>query len=134
MLAANGGGPSHRRLQAVRLVGAVAERGLLAVIERFVAIQLTNHTMNDGSRKFAELPQTRLWHDLRDHLQTLRGAVLTGFLTDGVTEAWIDFTYRGHSFTVNDQFGDYGFFVDDAACSDEILTEVVEHCERLLRT
>ena len=99
-----------------------------------MTIQLTNHTMNDGSRKFAELPQSRLWYDLRDHLQTLRGAVVTGFLTDDVTKAWIDFTYRGHSFTINDQFGDYWFFVDDPTCPDEILTEVVRHCESLLTT
>jgi hypothetical protein len=99
-----------------------------------VTAQLTNHTMNDGSRKFAELPQTRLWHQLRDHLQTLRSAVVTSFLTDGVTEAWIDFTFRGHSFTINDQFGDYWFFVDDPSCPDEILAEVVSHCERLLNT
>lgn len=90
--------------------------------------------MNDGSRKFAELRQTRLWHDLRDHLQTLHGAVVTGFLTDSITEAWIDFTYRGHSFTINDQFGDYWFFVADPNCPDEILTEVLSHCQRLLKT
>ena len=99
-----------------------------------MTIQLTNHTMNDGSRKFAELPQSRLWYDLRDHLLTLHGAVVTGVLTDDVTEAWIDFTYRGHSFTINDQFGGYWFFVDDPKCSDDILTEVVRHCESLLTT
>jgi hypothetical protein len=96
-------------------------------------MQLLNHTAHDGSRQFAELPQTRLWYELRDHLQTLPGAVVTGFLTDAVTEAWIDFTYRGHSFTVNDQFGDYWFFVDDPNCRDEILREIVSHCETLLR-
>ena len=90
--------------------------------------------MNDGSRKFAELPQTKLWHDLRDHLQALDGAVITDFLTDGITEAWIDFTYRGHSFTINDQFGYYWFFVDDPTCPDEILALIVSYCERLLTT
>ena len=88
--------------------------------------------MNDGSRKFAELPQTRLWRDLHDHLLALRGAVVTGILTDDVTEAWIDFTYRGHTFTINNQFGDYWFFVNDVTCPDEILAEVVRHCESLL--
>jgi hypothetical protein len=68
--------------------------------------------MNDGSRKFAELPQSRPWRELRDHLLVLHGAVVTGFFTDSITEAWIDFTFRGHSFTINDQFGDYWFFVD----------------------
>jgi hypothetical protein len=110
----------------------IAERGSLTVIENPVTIQLINETMCDGSRKFAELPQTKLWYDLRDHLQTLRGAVVTRFLTDDVTEAWIDFTYRGYAFTVNDQYGDYWFFVDDPTCPNEILTEVVRHCQRLL--
>ncbi len=96
--------------------------------------QLINHTMNDGSRQFAKLPQTKLWHELRDHLQKLNGAVVTGFLTDGNTEAWIDFKFRGQTFTINDQFGHYWFFVDDPLCPDEILTEVVTHCERLLST
>ena len=96
--------------------------------------QLINRTMNDGSRQFAELPQTKLWHELRDHVEKLGGAVVIGFLTDGITEAWIDFTFRGYSFTINDQFGDYWFFVDNPSCSDQILTEVVAHCERLLKT
>jgi hypothetical protein len=39
------------------------------------------------------------------------GAVITQFLTDGVTEGWIDFTYRGSDFSVNDQFGSYWFLL-----------------------
>lgn len=104
----------------------------VVVIERLMAIELTNHTMNDGPRKFAELPQTRLWHDLLDHLQMLQGAIVTDFVTDGITEAWIDFTFRGHSFSINDQFGNYWFFVNDPTCPDETLTSVVTHFERLL--
>ena len=100
----------------------------------FVKTTLQNFRTPGGSRQFAELPQTTLWYDLRDHLQALRGADITEFLTDHVTEAWIHFTYRGHSFRVNDQFGDYWFFVDDPQCPDEILTEVVSHCESLLTT
>jgi len=94
--------------------------------------KLTNVLAKDGSRKFAELPQAKDWYELRDHLKTLNGAVITNFTTDGVTEAWIDFTYESQKFTVNDQFGDYWFFVNDPNCSDEILTEIVGHCEMLL--
>ncbi len=94
--------------------------------------KLTNFLAKDGSRKFAELPQTKLWHELRDHLRALKGAVITNFMTDGITEAWIDFTFQGQTFAVNDQFGDYWFFVNDPNCSDEILTEIVDHCEMLL--
>jgi hypothetical protein len=48
------------------------------------------------------------------------------------TEAWFDFTYREQRFTVNNQFGEYQFFVRDPSCGDDILTEVVRHCDSLL--
>ena len=88
--------------------------------------------MCDGSRNFADLPQNLDWYPVRDHVQALPGAVLTGFLTDHVTEAWIDFTYRSHRFSINDQNGDYWFFVDDPECDEAILGEVLTHFEGLL--
>jgi hypothetical protein len=88
--------------------------------------------MADGSRHFVDLPQTVLWLGRRDHLMNLPGAELTGFLTDHVTEAWIDFTFRGHSFAVNDQFGEYWFFVHDPTCPDDALEAVTAHCRKLL--
>jgi hypothetical protein len=88
--------------------------------------------MHDGSRHFGDLPQTVLWHALRDHIEELEGAVVTGFVTDEVTEAWIDFSYRGHEFSVNDQYGEYWFFVQDPECPDEILEAVLSHCKLLL--
>ena len=90
--------------------------------------------MQDGSRWFAELQQTVLWQGVRDHVEKLSGAKLTGFLCDNVTEAWIDFRYRGHSFTVNDQNGEYWFFVSDPTCPDEILLEVLDHFGQILRS
>ncbi len=94
--------------------------------------KLLNFIMSDGSRQFGELPQTVLWYRLRDHINTLPGATITGFLCDGVTEAWIDFAYQGHEFSINDQFGDYWFFVKDPACPDENLLSVLAQCRRLL--
>jgi hypothetical protein len=88
--------------------------------------------MHDGSRQFANLPQTVLWYELRDHMATLPGVNITGFVTDNVTEGWIDFAYRRHEFSINDQFGDYWFFVKDPSCPDEILRSVVVHCRALL--
>ena len=88
--------------------------------------------MNDGSRHFGGLPQTVLWYELRDHIGGLDGAAVTGFITDHVTEAWIDFTYRGFHFSVNDQNGDYWFFVDEPRCPDEVLRAVLSHCKLLL--
>ncbi len=66
------------------------------------------------------------------HIIVLHGADLTEFLTDGVTEAWIDFRYRGHRFTVDDQFGEYWCFVKDLDCPDDLLHEVVGHFSTLL--
>lgn len=48
-------------------------------------------------------------------------------LTDDVTETWIDFDYRGHRFSINDQLGSWWFFVEDPACPDPILDAVVTH-------
>ncbi|HRH38060.1 MAG TPA: hypothetical protein PK760_06930 [Flavobacteriales bacterium] len=88
--------------------------------------------MHNGNRHFASLPQTVMWYGLRDHLAKLAGARVTRFLTDDITEAWIDFTFRGHAFTVNDQFGEYWFFVDDPTCPDQVLNEVLEYCRPFL--
>lgn len=85
----------------------------------------------DGSRHFGDLPQTALWYELRDHIGELGSAAITGFVTDHVTEAWVDFTYRGHRFSVNDQSSDYWFFVEDPRCPDAILEAVLSHCKLL---
>ncbi len=88
--------------------------------------------MNDGSRHFGDLPQTALWYDVRDHVSKLEGAIVTSFITDHVTECWIDFRYSGYAFSINDQFGDYWFFVDDPSCADCILQRVLSHFRLLL--
>jgi hypothetical protein len=95
--------------------------------------ELLNITMNDGSRQFGALPQTVLWKELRDHIEGLDGATVTDFITDYITEAWIDFSFSGHRFSVNDQFGEYWFFVENPECPDDILRAVLSHCELLLR-
>ena len=88
--------------------------------------------MHDGCRQFGELPQSASWYKLRRHLSKLNGVSVTEFLTNHVTEAWIDFSFRGYQFTVNDQFGDYWFFVKDPNCPDNILEAVLSHCRLLL--
>jgi hypothetical protein len=101
--------------------------------KRFVMPEkLLNLTMNDGSRCFGALPQTALWYDVRDHTEKLSGVTLTGLTTDHVTEAWIDFEYRGHNFSINDQFGEYWFFVEEPDCPDGILEQVLAHFRILL--
>jgi hypothetical protein len=88
--------------------------------------------MHDGSRHFAGLPETKNEYAMRDHVAKLAGATLTGFVTDDVTEAWIDFAFRGHAFSINNQNGDWWFFVTDPGCPEEVLEAVVDHFEELL--
>jgi hypothetical protein len=93
--------------------------------------------MNDGSRRFAALPETfnarhPQWEVLRDWVRALPGATLTDFMTDDITEAWIDFAFCGQTFSINNQFGEWWFFVSDPGCPDDVLERVVAHFETLL--
>jgi len=81
---------------------------------------------SDGSRHFAALPESIEWMELRGALTSKSGVIVTKFVSDRITQAIIDFTYRGHEFTVDTQFGEYWLFVRDAACPVEILTDVVK--------
>ena len=88
--------------------------------------------MNDGSRHFVDMPEVVFFDDFYDHTEELDGAEITEFLVDGVVEMWLDFEYSGHNFSVNNQMGDYWFFVQDATCPDEILLEIIDHFRKLL--
>lgn len=90
--------------------------------------------MQDGSRHFAALPETETWESLHEHVSGLEGVSGAGVITDEVTEAWIDFSYRGHEFSINNQHGDYWFFVVDPACPVEVLEAVLSHCKLLLES
>ena len=93
---------------------------------------LRNDRMKDGSRHFGSLPQTVLWDEIRNHTNRLSGAEAVNFLCDDVTEAWVDFSFQGYRFTINDQLGEYWFFVQDSRCPDTILQKVLKHFEGLL--
>ena len=95
--------------------------------------KLFDFRMKDGSRNFMDLPTDVIdWNGLYDYLGKLDGVKKTGFLTDGVTEVWMDFSFRGYDFSVNNQMGEYWFFVENPGCPEEILTEIAGHCEKLL--
>jgi hypothetical protein len=94
--------------------------------------ELTDFRAADGSRHFLSLPQSALFDDIRDHVEKLPGARLTGYLTDGIVEVWIDFQYSRYSFTINNQFGEYWFFVADPTCPQELLIDIAEHFGKLL--
>lgn len=93
--------------------------------------------MANGSRHFADLPEnydpvTPEWERIRDHVAALPGASLRSFVTDHVTEAWIDLDYEGHVFSLNNQHGRWWLFVADPACPDAALEAVRDHFARLL--
>lgn len=88
--------------------------------------------MKDGSRNFADLPETVFFDELRDIAKKFEDAKVTDFVTDWVTEVWLDFEYRGHKFSINNPYGNYWFFVQNPDCPDEILLEVIEYFERFL--
>lgn len=87
--------------------------------------------MKDGSRNFADLPEVVFFDELRSHGRKLTGAMEAGFITDWVTEVWLDFEYYGYRFSINNQMGDYWFNVEDPSCPDDILVEVVRHFETI---
>ncbi len=88
---------------------------------------LTDLRMHDGSRMFLSLPESVPWNRTRDYITKLSGAVVTGYLTDNVTEVWIDFDYQGYRFTINNPCGEYWFFVHEASCPESVLKSVAEH-------
>ena len=88
--------------------------------------------LNDGSRHFVDLPEVVFFDELYDHTEQLEDAEITEFVVDGVVGMWLDFKFRGHKFSVTNQFGDYWFFVENPECPDEILIEIIEHFRELL--
>lgn len=88
--------------------------------------KLFDQRMSDGSRNFAELREVASFESLRRHLSKLEGAEEAEYLTDSVTEMWLDFTYAGHRFTIHNPLG-YWLFVADPACPEPILSAVASH-------
>ena len=88
--------------------------------------------INNGARHFVDLPEVVFFDDFADCVEELEGAEITEFITDGVIEMWLDFDFRGHRFSVNNQLGDYRFYVADADCPEEILFEIIDHFRELL--
>lgn len=49
---------------------------------------------------------------LVEYLKTVPGTEVKKFL-NGAIESWIDFSYEGLSYSINDQFGDYLVFAEN---------------------
>lgn len=60
-----------------------------------MASRLFDVRVNDGSRHFGELNFVAFFDVMREHLRKLEGARETGFVSDWVTEMWLDFEYEG---------------------------------------
>ena len=80
--------------------------------------------MNNG---FCKFPQTRFWHEVRDYLTELPGVAVTDAIDAPVVGSWIDFTFRGHSFTINAESGEFVFFVEATGCTESVCAEVKAH-------
>jgi hypothetical protein len=85
-----------------------------------------------GDRQFAALPEAGAWDEFGRHAKRLPGALVTNYRTDCVLEMCLGFLCRPSLFAVNNQSGDFWFFVRDPACLVGILTAVVGPFESLL--
>lgn len=104
----------RRALKATELLGFSGVAGPL------------NATMHEGSLHFGELPLRVDWYEVRDHILRLPRALLTKFLCDGVTEAWVDFAYEGRALSINDRLGACWFFAADPTCPERLLRPLRE--------
>ena len=88
--------------------------------------------MTDGSRNFVLLPVGNTAPiRLLFRIVTLWGAYPTAYIP-GFSESWIDFKYKGYKFSINNQFGDFWFFVQSTGCPEFILEKVAKHFSELL--
>lgn len=81
----------------------------------------------DGSRHFASIPDlfgSLEWKAMHQRLSSLPGVTVTHFI-DASSQAITDFTYRGHEFTVDAQFGELWFSTPDWGCPNGLLAEVI---------
>jgi hypothetical protein len=95
-------------------------------------MKLLQDTMNDGSRNFLLLP-TGSTPPIRlvFRVLSLWGAYPTAYIPS-LGESWIDFRYKKQKFSINNQYGDFWFFVENPKCPDSVLLEVANHFERIL--
>jgi len=88
--------------------------------------------MADGSRNFLLLPVGNTPPlRLLFRIFTLWGAYPTTYVPS-FSESWIDFKYQKYTFSINNQYGDFWFFVKDPECPDEILKKVAQHFDQIL--
>jgi hypothetical protein len=95
-------------------------------------MKLIDERTLDGSRHFAHWPHAATWSAVYDHLLLLPSAEPVNVVGRQVAAAGLDFTFRGHRFTIHSHEGQFRLIVCDPQCSDLILYQVGRHFERLL--
>ncbi|MDI1314401.1 hypothetical protein [Prosthecobacter sp.] len=93
-------------------------------------VEFLDKCMADGSRLFATTQESISWAELRRHLEQLHGVEILQFMTDGVVEGWLDFSYLGHQFSVNDPMGEFWFFVEDPTSCSFPISELMSHLRK----
>jgi hypothetical protein len=78
---------------------------------------------------FCKFQQRRFWHEIREHLSALPGVAVMVAVDDPVIGSWIDFTFRGRSFTINSEAGEFMIFTEDAGCPEAVRAEIRAHFE-----
>lgn len=84
------------------------------------------------NNRLFRFPQTRFWHEVREHFSTLPGVAIMDFTDAPVIGSWLDFAFRGHHFTINAESGEFVFFVEDSHCPESVRAEIKEHFESLV--
>lgn len=126
---------NHRRCQSLL---PISRQGYLNVSPAemrcygvfLMKVEYLDQRMEDGSRLFAIIRDPMSWAELRQHLERMQDLKILRFITDGVTEGWLDFYYFGHQFSVNDPMGEFWFFVEDPGCASFILGELMTHLRK----
>ena len=85
-----------------------------------------------GWRLFARRPEAVSWMRLRRHLSDMPDAGFVDLACDRMNEAALVFTYAGHRFGVDLHDGTFRFNVEDPACPDAVLREVLAYADRML--
>jgi len=83
--------------------------------------------MNDRSRHVISLPESCSFSDLKRFTKKKEGIRISNYISDGITEMWLDFHYKNQDFSINNQCDEYWFFVNDQTCPEDILYEVAEY-------
>jgi hypothetical protein len=84
-----------------------------------------------SKRKFAELPFSRPWRDIRRRVEHLEGVRVTRFTPDE-RNAWLVFDYGGFEFCLHDHGAIVQFTVNNFDCPEALLNDVLHHFSEYL--